>query len=206
MRIEERIAMKARQQGYSLIEVLVAIAITSVVLLTVLTLFYMGRRNVYGGKQTTYANAIGTRMLEDLSAMSADDLLAAFVIDDNTPLPTVTLTNVSGAPGGTIDFPNSILRNTDTISSATESWTSTAGPADGYLTNWKKYLDPSKLSGATVGIIITPRAPTNIVNGQPAVAPITTAQFTKVRIYIAWDETANRRRFAFFDTTKVRSY
>ena len=206
MRIEERIAMKTRQQGYSLIEVLVAIAITSVVLLTVLTLFYMGRRNVYSGKQTTYANSIGTRILEDLSAMSADDLLTNFVIDDNTALSTVTLSNVSGADNGKIDFANSIARDTDNISNTTEMWTSTAGPADGYLTNWKKYLDPTKLTGATVGIIITPRAPTNLVNGQPAVAPITTAQFTKVRVYIAWDEAANRRRFAFFDTTKVRSY
>jgi len=206
MRIEERIAMKARQQGYSLIEVLVAIAITSVVLLTVLTLFYMGRRNVYSGKQTTYANSICTRILEDLSAMSADDLLTNFVIDNNTALSTVTLSNVSGAANGKIDFGNSIARATDNISNTTEMWTSTAGPADGYLTNWKKYLDPTKLTGATVGIIITPRAPTNLVNGQPAVAPVTTAQFTKVRIYIAWDEAANRRRYAFFDTTRVRSY
>jgi prepilin-type N-terminal cleavage/methylation domain-containing protein len=200
MRIEERIAMKARQQGYSLIEVLVAVAITSVVLLTVLTLFYMGRRNVYSGKQTTYANSIGTRVLEDLSAMSADDLLTNFVIDDNTTLSTVTLSNVSAAPGGRIDFANSILRNTNTISASTEV------PPNGYLTTWKTYLDPSKLTGATVGIIITPRAPTNIVNGLPVNAPITTAQFTKVRVYIAWDESANRRRYAFFDTTKVRSY
>lgn len=206
MRIEERIAMKARQQGYSLIEVLVAIAITSVVLLTVLTLFYMGRRNVYNGKQTTYANSIGTRVLEDLSAMSADDLLSNFVIDNNTTLSTVTLSNVSSAPGGKIDFDNSILRNTDNISNTTELWSSSSGPADGYLTNWKKYLDPSKLTGATVGIIITPRNPSNLVDGQPVNAPITTAQFTKVRVYIAWDEAANRRRYAFFDTTKVRSY
>lgn len=206
MRIEERIAMKARQQGYSLIEVLVAIAITSVVLLTVLTLFYIGRRNVYSGKQTTYANSIGTRVLEDLSAMSADDLLTNFVIDDNTALSTVTLSKVSGAANGVINFNNSILRNTDTISNSTEAWTVPGGPADGYLTAWKKYLDPAKLTGATVGIVITPRAPTNLVNGQPCQCPITTAQFTKVRVYVAWDETANRRRYAFFDTTKVRSY
>ena len=52
--------MKKRQSGYSLVEVLVAIAITAVVLLTVITLFYMGRRNVYSGKQTTQAVSIGT--------------------------------------------------------------------------------------------------------------------------------------------------
>ena len=34
--------MKRRQVGYSLVEVLIAMAITSVVLLTVVTLFYMG--------------------------------------------------------------------------------------------------------------------------------------------------------------------
>jgi len=197
MRIEERIAMKARQQGYSLIEVLVAIAITSVVLLTVLTLFYMGRRNVYSGKQTTYANAIGTRVLEDLSTMTADDMILNFKIDDTTALATVTLNNVSGA--GKIDFNNSIGRNTDNISSTTELWSQTSGPADGYLTRWKTYLDSSKLTGGTIGLVMTPRTPSD------ATKPVSTAQFTKVRVYIAWDEAANRRRFAFFDTTKVRS-
>lgn len=194
MRIEERIAMKARQQGYSLIEVLVAIAITSVVLLTVITLFYMGRRNVYSGKQTTYAVSIGTRVLEDLSAMSADDLLTNFVITDSTTLSKVTLSNVSGAAGGKIDFDNSIARDTDTISASTEV------QPNGYLTTWKTYLDPSKLTGGTIGIVVTPRSPSNVAN------PNTTAQFTKVRVYVAWDEAANRRRYAFFDTTKVRSY
>jgi prepilin-type N-terminal cleavage/methylation domain-containing protein len=199
MRIEERIAMKARQQGYSLIEVLVAIAITSVVLLTVLTLFYMGRRNVYSGKQTTYAVSVGTRILEDLSTMTADDLISNFKIDDTTALATVTLNKVSGADNGKIDFDNSIGRDTDNISATTELWSQTSGPADGYLTRWKTYLDPSKLTGGTIGLVITPRTPSD------AAKPVSTAQFTKVRVYIAWDEAANRRRFAFFDTTKVRS-
>lgn len=197
--------MKARQRGYSLIEVLIAVAITSVVLLTVITLFYMGRRNVYSGKQMTYAVSVGTRVLEDLSAMSADDLLDNFVIDDATPLEKVTLQNVAGAANGKIDFDDSIARNTDKISSSTELWTPAAGPANGYLTAWKTYLDQSKFAGGTVGLVITPRSPTNIVNGQIVKAPITTAQFTKIRVYVAWDEAANRRRFAFFDTTKVRS-
>jgi prepilin-type N-terminal cleavage/methylation domain-containing protein len=197
--------MKARQRGYSLIEVLIAVAITSVVLLTVITLFYMGRRNVYSGKQMTYAVSVGTRVLEDLSAMSADDLLGNFVITDSTTLDKVTLKNVAGAPGNKIDFDNSIARDTDNISSSTELWTPAAGPANGYLTAWKTYLDPSKLAGGTVGLVITPRNPTNIVNNVATNAPVTTAQFTKIRVYVAWDEAANRRRFAFFDTTKVRS-
>lgn len=196
--------MKPRQRGYSLVEVLIAMAITSIVLLTVITLFYMGRRNVYSGKQMTYAVSVGTRVLEDLSTMTADDLITNFKIDDKTQLTTVTLSNVAGASNGKIDFDSSVARDTDNISSTTELWTPVSGPANGYLTAWKTYLDPSKLAGGTVGLIITPRAPTNLVNGVPAVAPITTAQFTRVRVYVAWNEAANRRRFAFFDTTKVR--
>ena len=42
----------------------------------------LGRRNVYSGKQTTYAVSIGTRVLEDLSAMAADDLIDNFKITD----------------------------------------------------------------------------------------------------------------------------
>ena len=75
--------MKKRQaSGYSLIEVLIAIAITSVVLLTVITLFYMGRRNVYSGKQQTIAAASGTQILEDFSTMTAQDLGTNFSITD----------------------------------------------------------------------------------------------------------------------------
>src|SRR5436305_13111068 len=101
-------AMKRTESGYSLVEVLIAMAITSVVLLTVVTLFYMGRRNVYSGKQMTYAVAVGTRVLEDLSTMSADDLLGNFKIDDSTGLNKVTLNKVAGV--GQINFDDSIAR------------------------------------------------------------------------------------------------
>src|SRR5258707_2379926 len=117
MRIKET-AMKSRQRGYSLVEVLIAMAITSVVLLTVVTLFYMGRRNVYSGKQMTYAVSVGTRVTEDLSTMTADDVDTNFNVDDSTPLTKVTL-NVSGASNGKIDFDKSVGRDTDTIDPAT---------------------------------------------------------------------------------------
>src|SRR5258708_28158575 len=69
--LTRRDGMNRREnRGYSLIEVLVAIAITSVVLLTVVTLFYVGKRNVYGGKQRTYALPLPNPGLEDLSAMT----------------------------------------------------------------------------------------------------------------------------------------
>src|SRR5437667_7041411 len=105
-------AMKKESGGYSLVEVLIAIAITGVVLLTVVTLFYMGRRNVYSGKQLTYAVSVGTRILEDLSAMSATDVLSNFNVDDSTGKGTVTIQGIAGAGAGFIDYPNSVGRDT----------------------------------------------------------------------------------------------
>jgi prepilin-type N-terminal cleavage/methylation domain-containing protein len=198
-----------KQSGYSLIEVLVAIAITSVVLLTVVTLFYMGRRNVYSGKQTTAAVAIGTRMLEDLSAMTGEDVLDNFAIDDNTARTTVNLQGVYGTAmggvSGQLQFTNSLSRNssTCTINTATDpaGITCTNDP-NGYMVNWMRMVLPHKninevFTKPEVGIILTPRNP--VVVG----SPWTTARFTKVRAYVSWEEGPARRRYAFFDTTKV---
>src|SRR6267378_7030470 len=99
--------MKSRQRGYSLVEVLIAMAITSVVLLTVVTLFYMGRKNVYSGKQMTVAAASGTQILEDFSTMTAQDIVTNFNLSDAAALGTVTLPNVLGAPNGQLSFDNS---------------------------------------------------------------------------------------------------
>src|SRR5436189_5001412 len=107
--------MKPRNiRGYSLVEVLIAVAITGTVLLTVVTLFYMGRRNVYSGKQLTYAVSVGTRMLEDLSAMSSSDVLTSFNIDDTTTKTTVTVNGIGGTGAGKSDFTNSVGRATST--------------------------------------------------------------------------------------------
>jgi prepilin-type N-terminal cleavage/methylation domain-containing protein len=88
--------MKRQQQsGYSLVEVLIALAITSIVLLTVVTLFYMGRRNVYSGKQMTYAVSVGTRILEDLSSLTSQDVGSSFNITDTTATGTPRATRAA---------------------------------------------------------------------------------------------------------------
>jgi len=191
---------RRRTRGYSLVEVLIATAITSVVLLTVVTLFYVGKRNVYAGKQRTYAVAVGTRVLEDLSVMTAQDVYTNFVIDDNTALSSVKLDGVPpGLPGvnssGQLQFDNSISRDTANISSSTEK---TPSNGTGFLTQWKTLIGQANLANATVGLIITPRLPTDDTK------KITTAQFAKVRVYVQWDEgSAKNHRYAFFDTAKV---
>jgi len=198
-----------KQSGYSLIEVLVAIAITSVVLLTVVTLFYMGRRNVYSGKQTTAAVAIGTRMLEDLSAMTGEDVLDNFAIDDNTTRTTINLQGVYGTTmggvQGQLQFPLSAARNTSacTVTYATDPATITCtNDPNGYMQNWLRMVIPHKnfdeiFAKPELGIILTPRNPVDVAQ------PWTTARFTKVRAYVSWQEGPSRRRYAFFDTSKV---
>lgn len=184
--------MKKNEFGYSLVEVLIALAITSVVLLTVVTLFYMGKRNVYSGKQQTYAVSVGTRVLEDLSGLTATDVVNDFSITDTTALTTVTVQQIS--------YPNSFTRDTSTCTATATpppAFTCTGDAAGVYLlSNWRSIIDPTKLQDAKVGVILTPTVPTD------ATKPWTTATFVKVRAYIQWNE-ASRTRIAYFDTTRV---
>lgn len=200
--------MKKRQSGYSLVEVLIAMAITSVVLLTVVTLFYMGRRNVYSGKQMTYAVSVGTRVMEDLSNSVETDVLTAYNITDATATSAVTVNNVT--------YANSLLRDTTGCTAngtPPPNWTCT-NDTNGYLANYKDLVtqavvsgqgEHGKLSNAVVGLILTPTSPANApaINCPSANCPWTTARFLKIRVFIQWDEGQARRRIAFFDTTKV---
>lgn len=192
--------MNKRANGYSLIEVLVAIAITSVVLLTVLSLFYMGRRNVYGGKQMTEATAVATRIMEDLEQMTPAQFRTNFNFDDTQPLATVTLTNVAGR--GDVTYAASLTRDSSacTVSSGVVTCTNDTAA---YMSKWYAQVlvngDPNGLlTNPTVGMVVTPRSPRNTDGNHD----VTTAQFTTVRVYVAWDEGPGLRRYAFFTTTK----
>jgi Tfp pilus assembly protein PilV len=174
---------RRKTAGYSLVEVLIAVAVTGFVLLTVVTLFYMGRRNVYSGKQMSYGVSVATRMLEDLSALTAPEMMAAFGIDDTTA--TATVTQNFPMPGS--QYSGSYVVDTDNITAANDP--------RGYLANWKTLLSNANLANADAGIIFTPRSSTN------ANAVWTSAQIVKARVFVAWDE-GGRRRYAYFDTTK----
>src|SRR5256885_1195137 len=115
MDMTEPTIARRRVRGYSLIEVLIAMGLLSTVLLVIVTLFFMARSNVYSGKQTTHAVAVGTRIMEDLSSMSVPTVYSTFSITDTTGLGTVTA-QPAVLPQSSYD--TSILRSTSSVATA----------------------------------------------------------------------------------------
>lgn len=182
MRIRTRRASRRGQAGYNLVETLVAVAMTGVVILSIMTLFFLGRRNVYSGKQMTAANAVATRVLEDLSLMSATDILSNFGITDATTLSSNTVAGTA--------YAGSVLRATNgTINSTTD--------AGGYLARWLTLVPSSTFANGRVSLVITPANPVDSDD------PVSTAQVVRVRGFVQWAEGA-RTRYVTFESSRLQ--
>ena len=191
-----------RQRGYNLIELLVAIAILGVILLSVLSLFVFGRRNVYSGKQMTVAIAIGTRALEDLAPLTKSDIYAGVfdIKDTDTGATSVKF----GNPQQT--YNNAAVRSTDatTVSGYADiSKQKTDGPL--FLDKWKDQLQETLADGSkrprlyngAVTLVMMPRADTN---SPPQFGSATVMQ---MRVIVSWTEN-NRRREVILDSVKAQ--
>lgn len=178
------------QRGFNLVEVLIAMALLAVVLLSIFTLFVMGRRNVYSGKQLTQANAIGRNVLEDLSSMTISDVRSTFGIANNEALGNVDVSTTTSLPDET--YAGAILRSTMAISAATDP--------RGYMQSWQdQIVNQQKLGDGYVALVIRP------ANPAPVGATLTPANATvmQIRVIVRWVEGA-RPRQAIFDTSKVQ--
>lgn len=184
--MQQQTKARRHDSGFNLVETLLAMAILGVILMSVVTLFFIGRRNVYSGKQMSAANAVATRVLEDLSLMSATDVLDSF------RLPTATMTDNTVA---SVSYPGSILRDTNgTIDAATND-------AAGYLSRWHDLVDDTtELPNGRVVLIVTPQQPTD--NSSMA-QRISTAQVLRIRGVVEWTE-GIRRRTVTFDSSKLQ--
>ena len=192
---------KHSQRGYNLIELLVAIAILGVVMLSILSLFVWGRKNVYSGKQMTTAIAVGTRVLEDLQPLTKADIYDGLfdITDDSTGA------NIKfGKPER--EYRNAAIRSTKAWTGYTNIQTQNAtGPL--FLTKaWKDQLEETLSDGTTkrprlddgaVTIIMMPRADT--------VTPekFGTASVMQVRVVVSWLEN-RRHREVILDTVKAQ--
>lgn len=191
---------KRREHGYSLIEILVAIAILGVVLLSILSLFLWGRKNVHSGKQMTTAIAVGTRVMEDLAPLTKEDLYeGVFSITDT-------------ATGADIKFGNPQREYTNAAIRSTKAWTgytdiqkeNAKGPM--FLTKgWKNQLEETLSDGTTkrarlddgaVTVILMPRVDTN------APEQFQSASVMQIRVIVSWLEN-RRHRELILDSVKA---
>jgi prepilin-type N-terminal cleavage/methylation domain-containing protein len=172
-----------RERGYNIVEVLIAMALLGVVMTSIVTLFYMGRRNVYSGKQMTKALSVGTRIEEDLSAMTQDDVLTFFNLT-STAAPTA-----SASIAGTT-YPDCEVRDTANISGTTDP--------GGYLDKWSKLLPAADIANPKISLVFMPRSVTRTVAGGSTTFPETvvsfpTAPLLRIRIAIEWKEGVRSR-------------
>lgn len=170
------------ESGYNLIEVLIAMALMGTVVMSIMGLFFFGRRNVYSGKEMTEAVAVGTHVLEDFNTMSKSALVAAFA------LPTTVAGTANTVAGQTV--PNSFLRTTRDISVTTDP--------KGFLQRWKdEMVIGNKFQNGVVTIAFTPTA-----DATNTPAQMGTGTVVKVRVFVTWDE-GPRSRQVVLDTVKI---
>lgn len=193
--------IKRAERGYSLIELLVAIAILGVVLLSILSLFVWGRKNVYSGKQLTTAIAIGTRVMEDLAPLTKEDIYeGVFAITD-----TSTGANIKfGTPER--DYANAAIRSTKAWTGYTDiQKENSTGPK--FLTGaWKTQLEEKlsdgtyrpRLADGSVTVIMMPRVDPNNTPAQ-----FQNASVMQVRVVVSWLENT-RRRELILDSVKAQ--
>jgi prepilin-type N-terminal cleavage/methylation domain-containing protein len=182
MRIRARSRVPGVQAGYSLVEVLIAMAITGVVIMSIFTVITLARRNVYSGKQMSVANSVATRVIEDLALMSTTDVILGFNLTDATTLGSNTVAGVA--------YPGSVLRDTSgTIDATTDP--------SGYLARWQGLLGAATFQSGRVVLIITPANPIDTNK------KITTAQVLRIRGIVQWSE-GIRRRNVTFDASKLQ--
>lgn len=191
---------RQHQRGYNLIELLIAIAILGVVLLSVLSLFIWGRKNVYSGKQMTTAIAIGTRVVEDLAPLTKEDIYNG--VFDITDASTGTQIKF-GNPEKTYD--NAAIRSTKAgiiTGYADLQKQKATGPK--FLDKWTTQLQETlpngtkrdRLLDGAVTVILTPK------NDTVTPEKFGTAAIMRVRVIVSWSEN-RRRREIILDSVKA---
>ncbi|HEX6083087.1 MAG TPA: prepilin-type N-terminal cleavage/methylation domain-containing protein [Thermoanaerobaculia bacterium] len=192
---------KQNQRGYNLIELLVAIAILGVVLMSILSLFLWGRKNVYSGKQMTTAIAVGTRVMEDLQPLSNEDIYeGVFAISDSVGGSTIKYGNPQK------EYTNAAIRSTKALTGYTDVQKENPnGPM--FLTKgWKNQLEQTLIDGTTkkpllddgaVTVIMMPRA------GETSPAKFGDASVMQIRVIVSWLEN-RRQREVILDTVKAQ--
>lgn len=168
------------QSGYSLVEVLIAMAILGTVIMSIMTLFIFGRRNVYSGRQMTRATSVGTHVIEDLTPLTVDQFYTAFAIEAGTAMGSNTVADVV--------YPNSIIRRAGNFAPP-------AAPARDYFSAWTALMQADQITDGVVTLVILPLDLGTA--GEP-----TSARRLLIRAVMEWNEGGRVRQVAL-DITKL---
>jgi prepilin-type N-terminal cleavage/methylation domain-containing protein len=178
---------RRNERGFNLVEVLVAMAITAVVIVTVSTLFYLGRQNVYSGKQMTAAVSVATRIAEDLGHMQRSEIYTQFNIDGENAL---TSHNVNGT-----SYDNSIIRTTS-VAADLDPATNDVG---GYMTAW--FGQMQNFNKPKITLVFMPRL--NTVAPATDIGPTAQSTLLQIRAVLEWNE-GLRHRYLVIDAVKTQ--
>ncbi len=163
--------VRSTESGYNLIELLIAMALLGTVLLSIVTLFFFGRRNVYSGKQLTRATSVTTQVLEDLQPLNVATLNTQFLVKSTDKPGSVTVAGVT--------YDKALLRSTDDLSKEDAS-----GPK--YLTRWKALIPAAKMDTGRISLVIIPEQ--MFTADDP-----TTAARVRLRVITEWNESTRNR-------------
>jgi prepilin-type N-terminal cleavage/methylation domain-containing protein len=169
------------ERGYNLVEVLIAMAILGTVIMSILTLFIFGRRNVYSGRQMTRATSVSTHVIEDLIPLDIENFYTAFAI---TPTTTIAASNTVAG----VAYPDSIIRRVG-------NFTPPAAPARNYFASWMALLQADRIQGGQITLVIMPRE-------RDVAAEPTSARVLIIRSVTEWREGGRARQVAL-DITKL---
>ena len=172
---------RSSEAGYNLVEVLVAMALLGSVLMSIITLFYFGRRNIYSGKQQTKITAVGTRVMEDLLNMTPEDVLSNFDIPATMVSTCATINGVA--------YTNCIARKTSNFAADIDD--------GGFLARWKTLLGSAVVGQSTF------TAPDITLIVKPVAATSANSQYLQVRAILEWKE-GRRTRYSIYDASKLK--
>jgi type II secretory pathway pseudopilin PulG len=204
VQLERKVHLHRGERGYNLIEVIIAMGLLASVLISVFTLFFMGRYNVYAGREMTQAIALGNRVLEDMAPLNKKMIYnGIFALNDTDTGSQIIFSNPSQT------YNNSRIRSTDpnvypgapdiqtqTYPTPATSPNFIAPASPGPAGIWTNLL-AGKFNKGSITVILTPRNDT--AGNSPA--QFGTCATMRIRVLVRWIE-RNRQRQVALDTVK----